>query len=120
VSIEKLVCVNREWLTDLLGQLAVVAARNNLWAGAEQRATLAAALFECCSSLSCCYLSPQAVRDSLLPGLRTLARDLDPERAQVAASIAKHLETKLSFGEPGPAARFAALSVARKPACESV
>ncbi len=92
----------------VLRQLALASVRNNGSADAARQRPVAAALFEVYSALSCCFLSADALAEAFLPGLRCLLRDLDAERAKIAASILRDAEQKLP--SPGYAAAATAPS----------
>lgn len=63
---------------------------------AVSRAAISAALFDAYSAISCCFLSPAAIADYFIPGLRTLMNGLDPQHVKIAASILRDAENKLA------------------------
>lgn len=79
-------------------QLSIVCAQNSHRQGAD-KSVVAEALLDTYSALSCCFLNPVVISESFIPGLRNLQRDLDPDRAKIAASILREAEAKLSATE---------------------
>lgn len=81
----------------LLPRLAVVVATNNHETDANVKQSVAVALFEAYSALSCCFLNRSVILESFLPGAKSLYRDLGPEHANIIASIIRDFETKVTM-----------------------
>ncbi|XP_076331644.1 RAB11-binding protein RELCH homolog isoform X1 [Tachypleus tridentatus] len=84
----------------VLPRLASLAAKNNQSQNETKRQTIASALLEAYTALSCCFMSEQIVSEVFLPGLRCLCYDLQqvaPQQEDVISSMIREFEARIDM-----------------------
>ncbi|XP_076109472.1 RAB11-binding protein RELCH homolog [Mytilus galloprovincialis] len=93
----------------ILPRLAAMASANNHMAEEKKKREIALELFEAYSSMSCCVMNDQLVRETMLPGLRCLQHDMvqiAPEHEEVIQSMIRDYETKMELSRSDRSSSF--------------
>lgn len=93
----------------ILPRLAAMASANNNLTDEKRKREIALELFEAYSSMSCCVMNDQLVRETMLPGLRCLQQDMvniAPEHDEVIQSMIRDYENKMELSRSDRSSSF--------------